>query len=133
MPVFVSIFVNCFIVKPCQGRFSMSNIFVYYLPALTIMFFPKYPSQFDSVPLGIIKLGVSRTMIGLIRNLKRGLMVGVVFLMFFPIASALDGRRYTSAVLREIGAKRIFMRSCLEFKLLIIEVVVKLHYYIIQG
>ena len=42
-------------------------------------------------------------------------MVGLGFVLYFPNASAHDGKKYIIVVIREIHAEIIFMISCLMY------------------
>ena len=57
-------------------------------------------------------------------------MVGVAFSLFVMTSSELYGRSYTIDVITEIITERIFMRICLEFGFLLIEVMVNIPYYL---
>ena len=105
------------------------------MPKIFLGYFPppyklhhEYPLEFDAVPLGRLIAEFPRMMFAFLRNMKRKLMVGVAFVLFVPISNTKCGGSYTIAVLREVHAQIIFMRSCLAVIFLFVEVMVKVSY-----
>ena len=52
-------------------------------------------------------------MFGLTSKIKREMMVAELFVLFFPVTLELNGGSYTIAVIVDIHAERILVRSCL--------------------
>ena len=81
----------------------------YIYPPPTYKLNPKDPLEVDSVPPGRLIAEFPRMMSGLMRNMKRKLMVGVAFVLFVPNATSHNGGSYTIYVLREIHAEIILI------------------------
>ena len=86
-------------------------------PSLICKFHPKYSPQVDTIPIGSLIVDVSIIMIGMLKNTKRKLMVGLAFTMFVPTASECYDGRWTISALTESHAKTILMISYLAFGL----------------
>ena len=67
-------------------------------------------------------------MFGFLNKMKREMTVVEAFVLFFSVAIELNGGRYTIAVLGDIHAEIVLMRSCLIVVYLFPEVLMKLPY-----
>ena len=70
-------------------------------------------------------------MFGLLRNMKRKMMVSEAFVLFPPVKPELNGGSYTIAVLRDRHTERIMMRNCLAVLFLFLEVLMQFPYYLL--
>ena len=52
---------------------------------------PKDPLEVDTVSFGCCIAGVTRMMFGLMRKIKRKIMVDEAFVLYFPVTSELNG------------------------------------------
>ena len=67
-------------------------------------------------------------MFGLLRKMKRKVMVVEAFVLFSPVTPELNGGSYTLAVLGDIHAKQILMRNYLMVICLFLEVLIQFPY-----
>ena len=81
-----------------------------YLPPPSYDLHPKDPLEVDTVTFGCCIAGVTIIMFGFLKNIQSKIMVVEAFVLFFPVASELNGGSKTIAVLVDRHTEQILMR-----------------------
>ena len=90
MPACASNFVKVFFKKLPSNIYHAQDLCVL-SPSPAYNFHTEYPPKVDPVPLGSFVANVPIMMLGLLKNIKRGLMGGLAYLLFVNTESSHGG------------------------------------------